>query len=115
MLLLNCTNNQREKQEYHAKSCSCKRGRLGQKKKNVCVGRILTGRKNEYAECLGSKNAKVQQQQKKKKIPEFFFGGYKQFNLGTVQDAVYVFLHIPTLIFVSAPQTLTNVLNSVTF
>lgn len=52
---------------------------------------------------------------KKKKIPEFFFGGYKQFNLGTVQEAVYVFLHIPTLIFVSAPQTLTNVLNSVTF
>lgn len=51
----------------------------------------------------------------KKKIPEFFFGGYKQFNLGTVQEAVYVFLHIPTLIFVSAPQTLINVLNSVTF
>lgn len=51
----------------------------------------------------------------KKKIPEIFFGGYKQFNLGTVQEAVYVFLHIPTLIFVSAPQTLTNVLNSVTF
>lgn len=45
----------------------------------------------------------------------FFFGGYKQFNLGTVQEAVYVFLHIPTLIFVSAPQTLINVLNSVTF
>lgn len=52
---------------------------------------------------------------KKKKYPSFFFGGYKQFNLGTVQEAVYVFLHIPTLIFVSAPQTLINVLNSVTF